>query len=165
MKKHFQAVVNDAHHFDLTEEDAIPFKNEADTKILAIEDHQTIRADLTAENFAEKKYTFRINSSYYEVELQNELDLLIKEMGLSKGVLSAQTDLIAPMPGLIVDILTKPGAQVHAGDALLVLEAMKMENTLSASRDGIVKSITVKKSDTVNKGRVLIEFEKDENNA
>ena len=164
MKRHFQAVINDVHHFDLAEEDAIPFRKEAGTNILAIDMHQTIKADLISANFSEKKYSIRINSSYYEVDLHNELDILIKEMGLSKGVLSAQTDLVAPMPGLIVDILTKAGAQVHAGDALLVLEAMKMENTLSASRDGIVKSIFVKKSDTVDKGMVLIEFEKDENN-
>lgn len=164
MKKNFQAVVNDSHHFDLTEEDSIPFKKETGTKILAVEEHETIKADLISSNFSEKKYTIRINSSYYEVELHNELDILIEEMGLSKGALSAQTDLVAPMPGLIVDILTKPGAQVHAGDALLVLEAMKMENTLNASRDGIVKLISVKKSDTVDKGKVLIEFENDENN-
>lgn len=164
MIKRFQAVVNDSHHFDLTEEDAIPFKKETGTIIFAIDGQQTIKADLISQNFSEKKYTIRINSSYYNVELHNDLDILINEMGLSKGAASVQTDLVAPMPGLIVDILTKPGAQVHAGDALLVLEAMKMENTLSASRDGIVKSISVKKSDTVDKGMVLIEFEKDENN-
>ena len=163
MKKHFQAVVNDSHHFDVTEEDAIPFKKENGAKIHAIKEHETIKADLVSADFSEKRYTIRINSSYYEVELHNELDILIEEMGLSKGALSVQTDLVAPMPGLIVDILTKPGAQVYAGDALLVLEAMKMENTLTASRDGIVKSISVKKSDTVDKGKVLIEFEKDDN--
>lgn len=157
-------MVNDTHHFDFTEEDAIPFKKEAGTKIFAIENHETIKADLVSADFSEKKYTIRINSSYYEMELRNELDILIEEMGLSKGALSMQSDLVAPMPGLIVDILTKPGAQVHAGDGLLVLEAMKMENTLSASRDGIVKLISVKKSDTVDKGMVLIEFEKNENN-
>ena len=68
------------------------------------------------------------------------------------------------MPGLIVDILTKTGAQVSAGEGLIVLEAMKMENTLTASRDGIVKSINVKIKDTVDKGMLLIEFEKDEEN-
>lgn len=164
MKKHFQAVVNGTHHFSLTEEDAVPFKKDINSRILAIEENDTIKGDLISSGFSEKKYTFRINSSYYEVELHNELDILIKEMGLSKGVLSSQKELIAPMPGLIVDILIKPGAQVHAGDPLLVLEAMKMENTLSATMDGIVKSISVKKSDTVDKGRVLIEFEKDGNN-
>jgi acetyl/propionyl-CoA carboxylase alpha subunit len=164
MEKYFQAVVNKTHHFDLNEKEAIPFKRESDSKIHAIDEHETIKADLISADFSEKKYTIRINSSYYEVELNNELDILIEEMGLTKETNSVQTDLVAPMPGLIVDVLTKPGAQVHVGDGLLVLEAMKMENTLTASRDGIVKSISVKKSDTVDKGMVLIEFEKDENN-
>ena len=164
MKNKFQAVVNNKNHFDLTEKDALPFTPETGTKIHGIDEHETIKADLISANFSEKKYTLRINSSYYEVALNNELDLLIEEMGLSKETVSVQTDLVAPMPGLIVEILTKPGAQVYAGDGLLILEAMKMENKLTASRDGIIKSISVKKSDTVDKGMVLIEFEKNENN-
>lgn len=164
MEKRFQAINNETHHFELTETDALPFKLLGDTKIFAIVDHETIKADLISTDFSEKKYTVRINSSYYEVKLKNHLDMLIEEMGLSKETISVQTDLVAPMPGLIVEILTKPGAQVYEGDGLLILEAMKMENKLTASRDGIIKSITVKKSDTVDKGMVLIEFEKDENN-
>lgn len=164
MKKKFQAVVNKGNHFDLTEQDALPFTPETGTKIHGIDGHETINADIISANFSEKKYTLRINSSYYEVALNNELDLIIEEMGLSKEIVSVQTDLVAPMPGLIVDILTKPGAAVQSGDGLLVLEAMKMENTLTASRDGIVKSISVNKSDTVDKGMILIEFEKHENN-
>lgn len=164
MKKSFQAIVNGIQHFDLTDEDALSFKRGNDTKIRGVDENETIKADLVASNFSERKYIFRINSSYYEVELENELDLLIEEMGLSKEILSVQTDVLAPMPGLIADILVKPGDLVSAGDGLLVLEAMKMENKLTASRDGIIKSISVKKSDTVDKGTKLIEFEKNENN-
>lgn len=157
-------MVNDTLHFELSESEALPFKKKSDKKIFAKENSHTIKADFVIANFSEKKYTIRINASYYEVELQNSLDILIEEMGLAKGVQSSQTDLKAPMPGLIVDVLTKPGAKVQAGDGLLVLEAMKMENTLTASREGIVKIIHVNKSDTVDKGMILIEFEKDENN-
>jgi biotin carboxyl carrier protein len=164
MKKSFQAIVNGIHHNHLTDVDALSFKRGNKSKIFSLDDNETIQADLIASNFSEKKYTFRINSSYYEVELENELDVLIDEMGLTKEILSVQTDVLAPMPGLIADILVKPGDIVSAGDGLLVLEAMKMENKLIASRDGIIKSIAVKKSDTVDKGMVLIEFEKNENN-
>ena len=164
MKKNFQAVVNEHFHFDFSNEDAMPFRKISGTKIHAFSENESIHADFISHNLSEKKYTVKINSSYYEVELSNELDRLIEEMGLSKETVSVQTDLVAPMPGLIVEILTKPGAQVYAGDGLLILEAMKMENNLTASRDGIIKSIAVQKSDTVDKGMVLIEFEKDENN-
>ena len=104
----------------------------------------------------------RINGGFYKVELKNELDLLIKELGLMANVSSISNELKAPMPGLIVDVLTKVGDEVKAGDGLIVLEAMKMENKLTASHDGVVKSVNVKPSDPVEKGTVLIEFENNE---
>jgi biotin carboxyl carrier protein len=62
------------------------------------------------------------------------------------------------MPGLIIDLRVKEGDQVKAGDPLLILEAMKMENIIKASGDSIVKSLKVKKGETVEKNQVLIEF-------
>lgn len=156
--------MNGKHIFDLTSEDFLPFKINTANQIHASDGNDSVNADFLLGNFLEKKYTFKINASFYEVSLQNELGLLIEEMGLSKKSNSVQNELLAPMPGLIVDILTKPGALVSAGDGLIVLEAMKMENTLTASRDGVVKSISVKIKDTVDKGMLLIEFEKDEEN-
>ena len=63
------------------------------------------------------------------------------------------------MPGLILDIHVKEGQEVKEDDALLILEAMKMENVLTSPRDGIIKSISVSKNDTVDKNQLLIEFE------
>ncbi|MCL4125700.1 UNVERIFIED_CONTAM: hypothetical protein GTU68_028898 [Idotea baltica] len=63
------------------------------------------------------------------------------------------------MPGLILDINVKVGQEVIEDDALLILEAMKMENVLTAPRDGMIKSITVSKGDAVDKNQLLITFE------
>ena len=156
--------MNGKHSFNLTNEDSLAFRKNTPPQIHARDGNDSVNVDLLSGNFLEKKYTIKINASFYEVTLQNELDLLIEEMGLSKKSNSVQNELLAPMPGLIVDILTKPGAYVSAGDGLIVLEAMKMENTLLASRDGLVKSVAVKMKDTVDKGMLLIEFEKDEEN-
>lgn len=164
MKKRFQAKVNGKNSFALTSEEALSFKINNANQIHARDGIDAVNADFISGNFLEKKYTIKINASTYEVTLENDLGLLIEEMGLSKKSVSVQNELLAPMPGLIVDILAKPGAKVSAGDGLIVLEAMKMENTLTASRDGIVKSINVKMKDTVDKGLLLIEFEKDEEN-
>ena len=65
----------------------------------------------------------------------------------------------APMPGNIWKVLVKEGQEVKEDDALLILEAMKMENVLTSPRDGIIKSISVSKNDTVDKNQLLIEFE------
>ena len=56
----------------------------------------------------------------------------------------------APMPGNILDVKVAAGASVKAGDVLVILEAMKMENEIVAPQDGTVASVNVNKGDTVN---------------
>lgn len=63
----------------------------------------------------------------------------------------------APIPGLVTRILTQPGATVTAGQALLVLEAMKMENEIRAPFDGVVSSLPVAVGQTVMRNQVLAE--------
>jgi len=62
----------------------------------------------------------------------------------------------APMPGSVIEVKVKEGDAVKDGDVLLILEAMKMENELTASQAGTVAQILVKKGDTVNSGDPLI---------
>jgi 3-methylcrotonyl-CoA carboxylase alpha subunit len=66
--------------------------------------------------------------------------------------------LVAPMPGKVVQVLVEPGASVSAGQPLLVLEAMKMEHTLSAPADGTVASVRYAAGDLVEEGVELIDF-------
>ena len=63
------------------------------------------------------------------------------------------------MPGVVVDIVVGVGDSVVKDDPLVVLEAMKMENMLKSPSDGVVKSINIKKGDTVEKNRILINFD------
>lgn len=67
--------------------------------------------------------------------------------------------IVAPMPGLVQAVLTQVGADVAKGDALLVLEAMKMEHTLTAPRDGVVAEISVAAGDQVTDGSLLLALE------
>ncbi|MBQ9324158.1 MAG: biotin/lipoyl-binding protein [Clostridia bacterium] len=62
----------------------------------------------------------------------------------------------APMPGTILDIKVKPGDKVKNGQAVCVLEAMKMENEIPAPQDGTIASIEVSKGATVETGAVLV---------
>ncbi|MGL4897002.1 MAG: biotin/lipoyl-containing protein, partial [Cetobacterium sp.] len=59
------------------------------------------------------------------------------------------------MQGLVVSVEVTPGARVKAGDTLLILEAMKMENPIVSPVDGVVESITVNKGDTIDGGVVV----------
>lgn len=64
--------------------------------------------------------------------------------------------MTAPMPGKVLRVVTSVGASVNAGDLLLVLEAMKMENEIQAPSAGTVKEIKVSDGSPVNTGDVLV---------
>lgn len=66
--------------------------------------------------------------------------------------------LIAQMPGQVREVLVSEGATVTRGQALIVLEAMKMEIRISAPADGVVKRVRVSKGDVVERGQQLIEM-------
>lgn len=72
------------------------------------------------------------------------------------GRASAETNIKAPMPGLVAQVLVAPGDTVEAGQRAVVLEAMKMQNDLSAPRAGIVRAVKVEQGQAVNQGQVLV---------
>lgn len=94
-----------------------------------------------------------------EVRLKTEHDLLLERFGLDAGDDAAAREVHAPMPGLVLAVHVTPGQAVGAGDPLLVLEAMKMENELRAPADGVVRAVHVTPGEAVGKNALLIEFE------
>lgn len=71
--------------------------------------------------------------------------------------------VIAPMPGRIIEVMVKEGDKVNAGDALLIMEAMKLQHTLTAPRDGTIGSIICEKDMQVQDGMELIVMQEEEN--
>ncbi|MEX1300127.1 MAG: biotin/lipoyl-containing protein [Desulfotignum sp.] len=69
------------------------------------------------------------------------------------------TEILAPMPGTIIDVSVKPGDAVEEGDEMLVLEAMKMENPIVATVDGTVKEVMVNVDDKVATNQVMVVIE------
>ena len=67
--------------------------------------------------------------------------------------------LRSPMPGRVMSILVRPGDSVSAGDEVCVVEAMKMEQSILAHRDGVVKAVFVQPMDSVNANDPLVELE------
>ena len=66
--------------------------------------------------------------------------------------------LLAPMPGLLVDVAVRPGQVVRAGERLAVIEAMKMENILVALQDGVVAEVVAVKGETVAVDQPILHF-------
>ena len=66
--------------------------------------------------------------------------------------------IVAPLPGVVLSVAVAPGDAVHTGDTLLILEAMKMENLITADADGVVQTVHVAKGDKVEASQLLVEI-------
>ena len=106
-----------------------------------------------------KLMLIKIEGEVFTVVIQDELDQMLYQMGFGKVVPKIIKEIKAPMPGLVIEIAVVEGEAIRKGDKLLILEAMKMENSLQASSDTIIKKINVIKGQAVVKGQVLIELE------
>jgi biotin carboxyl carrier protein len=92
------------------------------------------------------------------VQVKDERALLLERMGISADASHQATELRAPMPGLVLQVHVADGQEVSEGDALLVLEAMKMENELRAGAAGTVATVHVAPGDAVTKNDLLVSF-------
>lgn len=160
MGQNLRAKVNDAHDFEFTAAEIQSLDvQQTESKLHILQNKKSAHAEVVDADFLNKTYHIKINANTYEVNIKNDLDVLIKEMGLSLAASQVVNDIKAPMPGLILDVNVSEGDEVAEGDQLLVLEAMKMENAIMAPRDAVIKSIAIKKTETVTKSQLLIEME------
>jgi pyruvate carboxylase subunit B len=105
------------------------------------------------------RYSLAADGRRYEAEALDERTRAIRELSAATAGPSGPAPLIAPMPGLIVRINVAPGDQVKAGQGLVVMEAMKMENELRAVAAGTVKAVRVTPGTAVERGATLVELE------
>ena len=104
------------------------------------------------------------NGSWRVAVGQREFDLAVltpaeATQAVSGASESGPSRLTAPIPGKVVAVKVAPGDEVSPGQSLIVLEAMKMENELSADRAGKVAAVHTKAGDTVEGGELLVELE------
>ena len=107
-----------------------------------------------------------VNGTPYTVEISKPTQKINRPVQIplppavrSQWVLVGMSPLRAPLPGIIIDITCKTGDHVRKGQELIVLEAMKMENSINTDRDGVVKEIKVNIGDSVLEGTDLVIIE------
>ncbi len=161
MRIGYKVNVNDTFHFDI-EKGSVSLLDSVsveDNKFHILHENTPYKAEILTADFHQKSYTVKVNNNTYTVVISNPLDILIKEMGFEVGLTKQVNFIKAPMPGLILEIGVVVGQEVKVNDNLIILGAMKMENSFLSPRDGIIKSISVNIGDAVDKGQLLIEFE------
>jgi biotin carboxyl carrier protein len=161
MSIRYKVNVNDTFPFDFEKEsisqlDAVSVET---NKFHILHQNLPYKAEIVVGDFNQKKYTVKVNNNTYNVAILNPLDTLIKEMGFEVGITKQINVIKAPMPGLILEISVVIGQTVKENDNLLILTAMKMENSFLSPREGVIKYIAISVGDSVVKGDLLIEFE------
>ena len=91
----------------------------------------------------------------FEVKIEDERTRLLSGRAAS-GATTGEATVNAPMPGLVVGVPLESGETVAAGQTVVVLEAMKMENDLASPIAGVLKEVRVTKGQTVDQGEVLV---------
>lgn len=122
-------------------------------------DNKSYTAQIEKLDKENKELILKIDGQRYTLNIKEDIDVLLDKMGINLSAMQKAAPLKAPMPGMILKVLVEPGQQVNKGDALLILEAMKMENVLKATGTATIKSIKAEEKAAVEKGAILIEME------
>ena len=129
------------------------------TEFNLIKDHRCVNIKLIEASATAKKLKIEIDGEIIEIEIKDELDQVLEKMGFSSVVNKTIKDIKAPMPGLVLEIAVADGQDVKEGDKILILGAMKMENSILIHTTARIKKIAVVPGQAVEKGQVLVELE------
>lgn len=123
----------------------------------------------TIHNFENNIVDIEVNGTSYKVEIEKEVTTAktpklirakVKTKKEDATIKSKVGNLVkAPLPGTIFKMKVKVGDEINAGDTLLIMEAMKMENNIQAEVGGKIKSIMVAEGDAVLQDDILLEIE------
>jgi pyruvate carboxylase subunit B len=105
------------------------------------------------------KFTLWVDGYRFDTEALDERTRSIRDLSAAAAGPAGPAPIVAPMPGLIVRVNVNPGDEVVAGQGIVVMEAMKMENELRATAAGKVRSVEVVAGTAVEKGALLVALE------
>jgi biotin carboxyl carrier protein len=103
-------------------------------------------------------YEVMVDHRTHLVYVQDEVEILLEQLGLQPDKFSNAGEIHAQIPGLISQIFVKKGDKVKVNQKLFILEAMKMENEIDSPVSGTIDHIHFKAGDKVEKGNIIMEI-------
>ena len=129
------------------------------THFHVLHQQNSYRVEVLEADYARKQFVFSLNGKCISVQLKEELDILLEKLGMDTAAETVIKEIRSPMPGLIRAINVTEGDTVKAGDSLITLEAMKMENSIKSPTEGVIAAIQVEANQSVEKNQLLLTFE------
>jgi biotin carboxyl carrier protein len=146
-------------YFTRADLDTLDLVATSPTTFNGIKDHRSVNARVVTADLLNKAFTIETGGETFEIMIKDQLDQQLEQMGFGTSTGKQIKQVKAPMPGLVLEIAVTDGQSVKEGDRLLILEAMKMENSLLIHADATIKKVMVTAGEAVEKGQVLIELE------
>jgi biotin carboxyl carrier protein len=147
--------------FAFTQEqlDAVDIIQKSPEEFNLIKDNRSVNAKLVGSDSTGKKAAIEVQGETFDVEIKDELDQMLEKMGFGLAINKPIKEIKAPMPGLVLEIAVSEGQEVAEGEKILILVAMKMENSIMIHTNATIKRIAVVAGQAVEKGQVLVELE------
>jgi biotin carboxyl carrier protein len=124
-----------------------------------IHNGRSVNVALLESNETGKMLKLEVEGEFYTILIKDELDQTLDNMGFNNVTTKHIKEIKAPMPGLVLEVSVEVGQEVVEGDRILILEAMKMENSICIHASARIKKILVTKGQPVDKNQVLVELE------
>ena len=144
--------------FQLTDADNITLNDSDVNNQIILDNNKSKLVSVKEVNHELKRYQIQLDGRTYQVQISDAVDQQILKMNLKSKKSNQLKELRAPMPGLVRQVNVQVGDQVDSGDALFILEAMKMENVLKSPVNGLVSDLFVKPGESVEKNQILLSF-------
>jgi biotin carboxyl carrier protein len=119
--------------------------------------HQILEIFVSPDKKPSEPFQVHVANHNFEIKISDPKRL--RGTSAADGAIEGAAEIKTAMPGKVVRVLVEQGAEVQAGDGIIVVEAMKMQNEMKSPKDGIIKEIRFSEGETVNAGDVLAVIE------
>lgn len=152
-----KGIVNSQFNFEIKDVEDWDIVKTKDGLFNIIYKEKSFIANVLSHDKKNKVFEIVINNNHYKVQLKDSFDEALIRLGVEHQEVDKDKAVVSPMPGKVVEVFVGAGDSVDEGDSLIVLEAMKMENIIKATKSGEVKHVYASVGDSVEKNcRLLV---------